>query len=134
MSVKWASWNVGAESPEEFGDYFAWGEVETKDYYAWENYKFYDVETDKITKYSIFGVDNKSFLDSEDDAAHHWWGGEWRMPTKAELFELLSLCTWSTYTIDNIKYMKGVGPNGNSIVFPYAGYKYGQQKSMSGNC
>ena len=73
LSVKWATCNVGATKPEEYGDYFAWGEVEPKEKYDWSTYKYYAGTESGLTKYctnSNFGiVDNKTILDSADDAA-----------------------------------------------------------------
>ena len=91
LSVKWATCNVGATTPEGYGDYFAWGETKPKDYYAWSTYKYCDSSSLTLTKYcskSYYGKDsfsdNKTILDSEDDAATVNWGGAWRMPTKEE--------------------------------------------------
>ena len=101
LSVKWATYNIGANSPEEFGDYYAWGEVEVKDNYTWETYKYYDVSNKNLTKYntdknnSTGYPDNKTTLDPEDDVAHVKWGGNWRMPTKAEFDELRNNCKWT---------------------------------------
>ena len=90
--IKWATCNVGATTPEEYGDYFAWGETEPKDNYDWSTYKWCNESNATMTKYctdSSYGtVDNKTVLELEDDAAYVNWGGNWRMPTKAELDEL----------------------------------------------
>lgn len=126
--LKWATCNVGATTPEEYGDYFAWGEVEPKETYSWSTYKYCNGSYYSMTKYcnkSSYGkdgfTDNKTVLDPEDDAATANWGGAWRMPTKAEQDELRENCTW-TWTIQNgVKGYKVVGPNGNSIFFPAAG-------------
>ena len=128
LSVKWATCNVGATTPEEYGDYFAWGEVEPKTTYDWSTYK-YGAWLDQLTKYcnnSKYGkdgfADNKTVLDPEDDAAAVNWGGSWRMPTKAEQDELRNNCTW-TWTIQNgVNGYKVTGSNGNSIFLPAAGY------------
>ena len=101
----WAAYNVGATKPEEFGDYFAWGETETKNVYSAETYKYgtakmgeYDfLELDSLWKYN-FGnehpgtIDNLSTLLPEDDAATANWGKEWRMPTNEEMIELKENC------------------------------------------
>lgn len=124
LSVKWATCNVGAIQPEEFGDYFAWGEVETKAIYYWSTYK-YGSNWDAMTKYSTdsyYGiVDNKTVLDPEDDAATANWGGNWRMPTKAEQDELKNNCEWEWITLNGVGGYKVIGPNGNSIFLPAAG-------------
>ena len=87
LSVKWASCNVGATTPEDCGDYYAWGEIEEKENYDWSTYKWcngsYDTQTKYCTNSSYGTVDNKTTLDLEDDVAHVKWGGSWRMPTKA---------------------------------------------------
>ena len=104
LSVKWATHNLGAEKPEDFGNNYAWGEVETKDTYDWSNYKWCNggepisYSSKKLTKYcttSSYGnVDNKTTLEIADDAANANLGGNWRMPTSAEVDELISECEW----------------------------------------
>ena len=101
LSVNYATCNVGATTPEEYGDYFAWGEVEPKETYTWENYKYCDGSSTTLTKYcnkSNYGnngfTDTKTVLDPEDDAAIANWGGAWRMPTYDEFSELKNNCTW----------------------------------------
>ena len=120
----WATMNVGADSPEDYGDYFAWGETEPKTTYTLDNYKWYDYNEEIFTKYctsSNYGnVDNKTVLDLADDAAHANWGGDWRMPTRAEQDELRTECTWTLHN-DGDGYIV-IGPNGNSIILPFAGY------------
>lgn len=131
LSVKWATCNVGANSPEEYGDYFAWGEVEPKTTYRWSTYK-YGSSYNQLTKYcydSSYGkngfTDTKTVLDPEDDAAIANWGGAWRMPTKAEQDELRNNCTWDWTTQNGVNGYKVTGPNGNSIFLPAAGSMYG---------
>ena len=115
--LKWATCNVGANSPEEYGDYFAWGEVEPKTTYNLDTYKYYDGSN--FTKYT--GSD-KTVLDPEDDAATANWGGAWRMPTKAEQDELRTKCKWDWTTQNGVNGYNVTGPNGNSIFLPAAGY------------
>ena len=126
LTVKWAECNLGAEKPEDYGDYFAWGETETKSDYSWSTYKFGTSSSGPFSKYNTdntYGtVDNKTVLDPEDDVAHVILGGSWRMPTTAEQDDLRTKCTW---TWDDVK--KGytvTGPNGNSIFLPAAGGRY----------
>ena len=132
LSVKWATCNVGAESPEEYGDYFAWGEVESKTTYDWSTYK-YGSDYNQLTKYcndSDLGyngfTDNKTVLDPEDDAATVNWGGKWRMPTVEEQEELKDNCTWTLTTKQGIKGYKLTskidGYTDCSIFLPIAGY------------
>lgn len=124
----WATCNVGANSPEEYGDYFAWGEVEPKDEYNWENYKWCDGNRHSINKYcndSKYGrVDNKTILELCDDAANVNWGEDWRMPTKKEQDELKndSYTTWDWIILKGVEGYKVTSKiNGNSIFLPAAG-------------
>ena len=126
--LKWATCNIGAESPEQLGYFLSWGEVEPKDYYYWDTYKYSGDTDSSFTKYcfdSQYGldgfVDNKLQLDLEDDAAHVNWGGKWRMPTAEEAKELYDCCKW-TWTIEKgMPGYKVMGINGNSIFMPAAG-------------
>ena len=127
--TKWATCNIGATKPEEYGNYYAWGETEPKTTYNWSTYKWCNGSSDTQTKYctsSSYGtVDNKTTLEPEDDAAHVNWGGAWRMPTDAEWTELRENCTW-TWTIKNgvNGYEVKSEANGNSIFLPAAGYRF----------
>ena len=112
LSVKWANMNVGATTPEGYGNYCAWGETVTKSTYDWGNYFDPNDGGNTFTKYNNEG--GKTVLDPEDDAAHVNWGGSWRMPTKAEWQELLDNCTW-TWTTQN-------GINGYKVTSNKAGY------------
>ena len=122
LSVKWATCNIGAATPEEYGEFFAWGEVEPKENYSWRTYKWYNTTSSTLTKYntkSTYGiVDNKTQLDISDDAASANWGGDWRMPTAAEWEELRRECTW---TWSNKGYKVTSDINGKSIFLPAAG-------------
>ena len=120
----WATCNVGANSPEEYGDYFAWGETEPKETYDWSTYKWCEGDKKSLTKYTIPEgstgfVDYKTRLEPADDAAHVNWGSNWRMPTEEEWQELRENCDiYGSFAVSRI--------NGNSISLPFAGYK--------GNC
>ena len=137
LSVKWATCNVGATKPEEYGGYYAWGETEEKEDYSWSTYKWCNGSETPMTKYctnnSYGTVDNKTTLDLEDDVAHVKWGGSWRMPTKAELNELLNNCTWTWTTQNDVNGYKVTGPNGNSIFLPAAGFRLGSNLYYSGS-
>lgn len=135
LSVKWAKCNVGATEPEEYGDYFAWGETLPKFYYDWSNYKYCKGSQNTITKYCIdssYGydgyIDNKTVLDPEDDAAHVNWGGDWRMPTDAEYQELCNRnnCTWTWTTLNGVSgykvQSKKPGYTDKWIFLPAAGW------------
>ena len=121
----WATCNVGASAPEEYGDYFAWGETEPKDYYDWSNYKWCNGSLNSLTKYctkSIYGtVDGKTELDLDDDAANVNWGSSWCMPTLEQMQELCDSCTWQWTTLNGVMGRLVIGPNGNSIFLPASG-------------
>ena len=123
--IKWATCNVGANSPEEYGGYYAWGETEEKSNYEWSTYKWCNGSQNTMTKYCTNSdngtVDNKTVLDPEDDVAHVKWGGSWRMPTRAEQDELLDRCSWTWTTHNGVNGYRVTGPNGNSIFLPAAG-------------
>ena len=127
----WATNNVGANSPEDYGNYFAWGETEPQSNFYWSTYKHSKNSTPPdptLTKYnnsSSYGtVDNKIVLDPEDDAAHVNWGGSWRMPTIEEFQEILNNCTWTWTNQGNHNGYNVVSKsNGNSIFLPAAGYR-----------
>ena len=131
LSVKWATCNVGATKPEEYGSYYAWGETEPKTTYDWSTYKWCNGSYKTLTKYctdSYYGtVDNKTVLELEDDAAAVNWGGKWRMPTDAEWTELRENCTWIWTEDYNGTGVKGrivtSNINDNSIFLPAAGYR-----------
>ena len=113
LSVKWASLNVGASSIEDIGDEYAWGEIEPRTTYGPENYQYYDITWGE---YIDIGEDISG---TEYDAAHVKWGGDWRIPTKQEMEELLTKCTWTVikYNGTALGY-KIVGANGNRIFLP----------------
>ena len=126
--LKWATCNVGANSLEEAGDYFAWGEVEPKKNYSWDTYK-HGSGKNELTKYCFdteYGkdgfTDDKNILDPEDDAASVNWGGKWRMPAMEEQQELILNCECVWTTENGVKGCKVIGKNGNSIFLPAAYY------------
>ena len=110
LSVKWATFNVGAESPEDYGNYYAWGETEPKDSYTSSNSVTYGVEMDDISG------------NAEYDAATANWGSSWRMPTYDEMEELVDNCTWEWTTQNDVNGYLVTGSNGNSIFLPAAGW------------
>ncbi len=129
LSVKWATYNVGATKPTGCGKHFAWGETVEKDDYMRSNYKWYDQTNGLFIKYcsdeSKGIVDNKYDLDTEDDVASVTWGGTWRMPTYEEMKELVEGCTWNFVSNFNGSGINGAlgksDRNGNTIFFPVAG-------------
>ena len=114
LNVKWATMNVGAGSPGDYGDYFAWGEVHPKPEYNEEN----SVTYEKYITGSICG-------NSQYDSARYHWGGSWRLPTEEEFAELKEKCRWIWSKENGHEGYTVVGPNGNSIFLPAAGYRYG---------
>ena len=117
LSVKWASCNVGAESPEEYGGYYAWGETEEKNDYSTKTYKYYNTEGYEDIGSNISGTSY--------DVAHVKLGSGWRMPTEDEINELCNKCSWEWTSIKGVSGQKVTGPNGNSIFLPAAGFRLG---------
>ena len=127
--IKWATCNLGASSPEEYGDYYAWGETTTKETYTSDTYRYYDGSnfTKYITKYT--SSDNLNTLEASDDAATANWGKGWRMPTEEDFQELKDKCTW-TWMSNGYKV---TGPNGNDIFLPAAGHRSGSELYYEGS-
>ena len=128
LSVYWSTCNLGAKSPEQYGDYYAWGEIapQKDGKYEWDSYEWYYIEGDALTKYNLnskYGnVDNKAILDDDDDASHVQWEGTWYMPTTEEILELINGCKWTKKTYKNVAGYEGVSKkNGNSIFVPCNG-------------
>lgn len=135
----WATMNIGAESPEDMGDHFMWGELEVRTDFSDNEYKWSGRSRYEIKKYctnEYYGqVDNKMVLDLEDDVAHVNWGGYWRMPTRKEYKELLdnNNCTWTWVTKNGVEgYEVTSNKNGNSIFLPTSGYKFSSQWAYQG--
>lgn len=120
LSVKWATMNIGATDPDDYGDYFAWGEVHPKSEYTKKN---------SVTRKEKM---NEISGNSNYDVARYHWGGSWRLPTRSELDELLAKCSWSWVTQNGHKGYKFIGPNGNSIFLPAAGYRHGSSNADVG--
>lgn len=135
LSVKWAEFNVGATKPQEYGNYYAWGELESSTN-AWNTYKWRksgtDWDTVKLSKYNTdpsFGeVDGKNELEADDDIASETYGGAWRMPSDSEWKELVTNCSWTWTTVGGVQ---GYNVSSNiegyesaSIFLPAAGYRY----------
>ena len=119
LSVKWATCNVGANKPEDYGDYFAWGETKPKKSYSCSNYSY---------------TRNPTTLPLSADAARANWGGSWRMPTRAEQDELREQCTWRWTTQNGVNGYKVTSKkNGKSIFLPAAGYRYDSSLDDAGS-
>jgi hypothetical protein len=134
--TKWATCNIGAETPNDYGKYFSWGEIRTKDLFDFTT-KWIKRKNDNIiiskycTKNSCGLVDNKTVLELSDDVAYNTWGQYWRIPSKADYIELIEECKWiliKKYTSlfrkkNAIRGYKIIGPNGNNIFIPAAGFE-----------
>ena len=127
--TKWATSNVGSDTPEGYGDYYAWGETTPKETYNWDTYRYYDGSN--LTKYT--GSDNLTTLEASDDAATANWGSGWRMPTQTEMQELISNCTVTWTTQNGVNGRLFTGPNGNSIFLPAAGNRRGSELYGAGS-
>ena len=140
--LKWASCNVGAAKPEDYGAYFAWGETQPKESYVYSTYKWCNGDSNKLTKYCTISsywdstepMDNKTTLDLNDDAAHVNWGGSWRMPTDAEWTELVNNCTWMWTTQNGVNgRLVTSKTNSNSIFLPAAGSRWSSRLDYPGS-
>ena len=143
LSVKWATCNVGAQKPEDYGNYYAWGEIRPKNIYTWKGYRFRasgDARTGiKFSKYDPDEiVDNlkKTVLEMADDVANVEWGGDWRMPTREEVEELTLNCDWVWTTQNGVNGVritsKVEGYTDRSIFIPAAGYKDDSKQMQTG--
>ena len=128
---KWATCNVGATSPEEYGDYFAWGETTTKAEYNSLNCPTYGLSISQLQSQGY--IDSEGKLTPQYDAATANWGGGWRMPTRDELNELKTKCTWTWTTQNGVNGYNVKGPNGNSIFLPAAGGRGGSSLGNAGS-
>ena len=119
--LKWATCNVGASTPSEYGDYYAWGEIEPKESYTEENSLTWGQEIGDISG------------NPQYDAARANWGGTWRMPTKSEFEELIEECEWEWTSEGENRGYRVTGTNGNSIFLPAAGYRIGTSLNIAGS-
>jgi len=136
----WATCNVGANTPEEYGDYFAWGETQPKSFFSWSNYQHCNGLVNNLTKYCsnfYYGyngfTDNLTILLPEDDAATANWGGCWRMPTDGDFVELYTntIVTWTQR--NGVKGRLFTAANGNTLFLPAAGYRSGYSSYFVGS-
>lgn len=126
LKVKWAGWNVGASRPEEYGGYYAWGEMNEKNSYFQDDYLYYNGYT------GICTYIGSNISGTEYDIAMNKWGAEWRMPTIYDYIELVSKCTWEETIYNGVAGHFVIGPNDNSIFIPFAGAKTGSSLSNQG--
>ncbi len=131
LSVKWASCNLGASKPEEYGNHYAWGETTTSDAYGWGYYSLRGSDG-VFLKYAEDGL---TTLEAVDDAATANWGEPWRMPTEKEWNELIDGCSREWTTDYNGTGVTGriftSKVNGNSIFIPSAGYCEGNNNTYT---
>ena len=138
--ILWATCNVGADSPEEYGDYLAWGETTPKSEYLWSTY-LYGSAANALTKYctkTSYGLngytDGQLTLTASDDAAVVNWGGDWRMPTLEDIRELNNNCSSFWTTLNGKAGRMFTGPNGNTLFLPAAGYYNGALSDEGSVC
>ncbi|WP_165155611.1 DUF1566 domain-containing protein [Parabacteroides sp. ZJ-118] len=134
LSVKWASWNVGANKPEEFGSHYAWGETGEKSVYDFNTYSHWqdldgsgdrllpNCSGDCMNFEELVNIGN-NISGTNYDVAHVRWGGKWRMPTRNECMELITKCKEKWVEYHGVGGLLITGPNGNSIFLPAVGYK-----------
>lgn len=123
LSVKWASCNLGASSPEEFGDFYSWGETKPKTSFSCLNYFDFDYNSYQYFKYNR---DGKTVLDPSDDAAYVKSGGSYRLPTHEECLELIEKCTWTWTQQNGVNGNLVQGPSGKTIFLPATGWYFGK--------
>ena len=139
----WATCNVGATSPEEYGDYFAWGETQPKDTYNWSTYQYcmgsdhtltmYCTDTDPHFHFGYNGFyDDLTTLLPEDDVATANWGSGWRMPTRAQWEELYVNAAYTWTTRGGVHGRLFTASNGNSLFLPAAGYRSDVELKFAG--
>ena len=130
----WATRNVGAGKPEDYGDYFAWGETEPKETYSWSTYKWCENQW-SMTKYdpTAWWKYDEIELEPEDDAATVNWGPQWCMPTEGQMEELCSSCTWQFTQRNGVNGSLATGPNGNTLFFPAAGRRSNSSLNNAGS-
>ena len=152
LSVKWATCNVGAYSLYKEGDYYAWAETREKSWYSWDNYKWFKQEGEdgatykglsKYCDFMIYGYfyydedlddevgyeDNLKTIQPEDDVASSKWGNKWRIPTKAEMEELITKCTFTSSCQNGYNGVTVQGPSGKSIFLPFC-WDWPNEKSL----
>lgn len=124
--TKWASCNVGADSPERYGDYFAWGETSPKDVYSDTTYAYYvvadSVAADSSAKKVWMNI-GTDIAGTKYDAATVVMGDAWKMPNEAQCKELVSECEWNWTEVNGVSGYQVVGKNGNSIFLPTSGLR-----------
>ena len=124
LSVKWAACNMGGNAPHDYGSLYSWGETSPKTNYSEDCYAYY-----AQGQYQYIGT---NICGTSYDAAHLLWGGHWRLPTRAEVEELKTLCTWTAEELEGVAGYRVTGTNGNSIFLPSAGYQDSTERKETG--
>ena len=127
----WATKNLGALTPSDYGDYYAWGETEPKTEFTWDNYKWgvFNASDPNAGMKKYNQSDGKTRLEDADDAVIAKLGAPWRMPTEDDVRELIGNCTWKKTELDGVRGSEVKGPNGNTIFLPAAGF-YGDRNEL----
>lgn len=120
--LKWAKCNVGANKPEDSGNYYAWGETKQKSYYGDTNSKTENKSSSELKNAGI--INSSGNLTLSNDAARQNWGSSWRMPTYSDFVELREKCIWRWTSRSGKNGYEVTGPNGKSIFLPASGYKW----------
>lgn len=123
--TKWATCNIGAAQPSDYGGFYAWGEISQKSYYDWNNY--FDCINGEVGRFNTFSIIAKSIIlyNSGYDVAYSSWGGGWRLPTKEQSQELIDCCTWEWAVVNqHYGYIVKSRTNSSSIFLPASGYKW----------
>lgn len=126
LSVKWATYNVGATTASDRGNYYAWGETSPKSKYTWANYAYADGSAATVRD---IGSD---IAGTSYDVAARLWGGDWRMPNISEIKELIQKCTFTETTVSGVKGYRVKGPNGKTIFLPFAGCSFDGSEKGNG--
>ena len=126
LSVKWATCNVGGDAPQDYGRLYSWGEITPKNDYSENRYRYYSQE-----QYEYIGT---NICGTRYDVARRLWGGNWRLPTRAEVKELTTLCNWVAEELEGVAGYRVTGPNGNSVFLPSAGYQDSTERKEAGTC
>lgn len=139
--LMWATCNVGADTPEGFGAYYAWGELQPKEVYDWKSYRYGNDNNERyeLTKYcsnSDYGfhgfTDSLTVLEPADDVAQAEWGSSWRMPTREDWEELFQNTTYIITAQNGVEGCLFTATNGNSLFLPAAGYWWGSDFNSAG--
>lgn len=133
IGIGWATSNVEASSPEKSGGYYMWAETTEHSNYNWWYYSLYTGSTSGYLDTDAFRTPYSNIAGTDYDVARKKMGGNWRMPTRAELSSLANNCDFTAGTYNNMNGIIVTGPSGKSIFLPGAGYKYKDGTRWSGS-